>query len=205
MTQKVLTVGALKTNCYLVWDDARRAVVIDPGDEAARLLDEIQAERLKVEAVLLTHLHIDHFMAVPRLVEVLHAPLWMPRTEQPALTDGERSLMNWLPPEQRFALCPDRLLDEGDTLTVGALTLTVLHTPGHTAGSCCYRCGKWLFSGDTLFAGTAGRTDLVSGSERQLRESFKRLAAIPDNLRVFPGHGFETDLARERQTNPYMK
>lgn len=203
MTIETLPVGELATNCYIVADETGAAVVIDPGDEAARILEAVGERR--VEAVLLTHMHIDHFMAAPAVCRETGAPLILPRAEQPALEDDLRSLMMWLPPEDRFTLLPDRFVDEGDTLDAGTLHFTFWLTPGHTAGSGCWRCGDALFCGDTLFVGSAGRTDLPSGNTDALRHSLRRLSEIPENLRLFPGHGACGTLDEERRHNPYLK
>lgn len=205
MTIYTLPVGELSTNCYLAADNGGRAAVIDPGDEAARILETAAARGLTIEAVLLTHLHIDHFAAVPQLLAATGAELILPKAEQPALADDLRSLMVWLPQEHRFTLSPDRLVEEGDTVTVGALTFTFWHTPGHTGGSGCWRCGDALFCGDTLFAGSAGRTDLPSGDAAAQRRSLRRLADFPEDLRVLPGHGEESTLSAECRCNPFLK
>lgn len=205
MTIYTLPVGELATNCYLVADESGCAAVIDPGDEAARILEYAAARGLKIEAVLLTHLHIDHFAAVPPVLAASGATLILPRAEEPALRDDLRSLMMWLPATARFTLSPDRLVEEGDTVRVGTLCFTFWHTPGHTGGSGCWRCGDALFCGDTLFAGSAGRTDLPSGDTMTLRRSLRRLADCPEDLRLFPGHGEATTLAAERRYNPFLK
>lgn len=205
MQIETLTVGALSTNCYLVADAHGEAVVIDPGDEAARLLQAAAAHEWHIRAVLLTHLHIDHFLAAPELCAKTDAPLILPRAEQAGLQDESRSLMTWLPPAARFTLSPDRLVEDGDTVQVGALTLTFWHTPGHTAGSGCWLCEDALFCGDTLFAGSVGRTDLPSGDGAVQRETLRRLAARPEDWRLFPGHGAPSTLATERRSNPYLK
>ena len=204
-TVRVLPVGDLSENCYLVYDAEGNGVFIDPGDEADFLLRAAAERGVSVKAVLLTHLHIDHFGAVPEILAATGAELILPEKEAPALTDPRRSLMVWRPAEERFSLTPDRLVGEGDRVTVGTLTFEVWETPGHTAGSVCYRCGDALFSGDTLFAGSVGRWDLPSGDEAALRRSLRRLAAVPDDCRVLPGHGGETTLLTEIRENPYMK
>lgn len=205
MTVQTVPVGELQTNCYLVWDDARRTAIIDPGDEPARIAEEIDAHALIPEAILLTHLHIDHFAAVPALSARWDIPVILPAGELPAVDDDLRSLMMWLPPEDRFTLHYSKTVSDGDRFAVGDLMFTVLHTPGHTAGSCCYLSDDTLFSGDTLFRGSAGRCDLPSGDPTALAQSLVRLSSIGRDLRVLPGHGDKTTLDRERRFNPFMK
>lgn len=206
MTIQTFVVGDLSTNCYLISDEHDNAVVIDPGDDAARILDAITAGHLTLRAVLLTHLHFDHYLAAPALAAATGATLIIPREEESALNNDSRTYMSMLPPERRVTLSPDRFAEEGDTVTAGDLTFTFWHTPGHSAGSGCWFCGDALFSGDTLFAGTIGRCDPPPfGSEQAMRRSLDRLSAIRENLRVFSGHGEPTTLDIERRFNPYLK
>ena len=130
-------VGALQTNCYLVWDEAGRALVIDPGDNASLLLSEITQRGLTLEAVLLTHVHFDHLLAVPALTEATGAAFWVPEADATAINDPTVSLSSWMQEPPPLLPAPDRLLKDGDTVTVGALNLTVWNTPGHTPGSSC--------------------------------------------------------------------
>ncbi len=201
-----LTVGQLGTNCYLVWGAKKRAAVIDPGDEAERILAAAQAHGLTVEAVLLTHLHIDHFLALPALLQQTGARFVLPLEEAAALDDVARNLMNWLVPQARFSLPrPTETVGEGDTVAVGDVSFTVWHTPGHTAGSSCYLCEDTLFCGDTLFERSVGRCDLPSGDGAVLADTLARFATMSQDLRLLPGHGAATTLFEEQKHNPYMK
>lgn len=202
MTVTYFAVGALQVNCVLIADEADNAVVIDPGDDAAELIAHIRSRKLAVKAVLLTHAHFDHLLAAYEVMEAFGAPLWLHEAEAPTLTDTGKSLI----PEYRqpYVLKADRLLKDGERFVVGALEGEVLHTPGHTVGSCCYRFGDVLISGDTLFAQSIGRTDLPGGNTAQMLQSLRRLSALPDTLRVIPGHGPETVLGYERHYNPYL-
>lgn len=189
-----LVLGQLQTNCYLVADEDGAAVVIDPAAAPKLILQTAREKGLQIRAVLLTHGHFDHVGGVRDVAEALRCPVWMHENELTLpeyLTDGKLYYTDGY--------------DEGDTVTVGKLTFTVLHTPGHTPGSVCLRCGTALFSGDTLFAGSCGRTDFSGGSGAEMCKSLRRLAEIPDNLAVYPGHGEETTLAREREENPYFR
>lgn len=189
-----LILGELPTNCYLVSDEEGSAAVIDPAAAPERILQTARENGLNIRAILLTHGHFDHVGAVKALAQAVGCPVWMHENELTLpeyLTDGP--------------LYYTDSYGEGDTVTVGKLTFTLLHTPGHTPGSVCLRCENSLFTGDTLFAGSCGRTDLSGGSGVQICRSLRRLAAISDDLAVYPGHGEATTLAREREENPYLR
>lgn len=199
MTYERLPVGAYQANCCLVYDESGRAIVIDPGDEAARLLAKIRENGLQVEAILLTHAHFDHIGAVQALQHETGAPLYVHEAEQKALTNPVYSMVT-----EPLSFVADHVLRDNDTVTVESMTFTVLHTPGHTEGSVCYLCENTLFAGDTLFAGSVGRTDFAGGSFTALRESLVRLSALPDQVVVVPGHGAETTIGAEKRSNPFM-
>ena len=187
MKIRTLTLGDFETNCYLVSDENGATAVIDPGYEPEAILARAAQEKLQIEAILLTHGHFDHVGGVKAVADAARCPVWMNGKDcalPPFLTNGE--------------LYYTDLYKGGTVVRVGKMTFTVLETPGHTPGSVCLRCENTLFSGDTLFAGGCGRTDLPGGSMAELRESLKRLAAIPENLTVLPGHGGTTTLDRER-------
>lgn len=194
MKIRKIPVGMLQENCYFVSDENGETAVIDPGDEADRLLGLLQSGGLTPRCILLTHGHFDHVGAAAALAERYHCPVYLHEADRalPArLTGGP--------------LPQTRALHEGDELAVGALRFRVLETPGHSAGSVSLLCGDALFSGDTIFAGGSwGRTDFTGGSEPALRASLRRLAALPPQTRVFPGHGPETTIAAERACDPFM-
>lgn len=196
---RCLPLGAYAANCYLVYDEKKRAVVIDPGAEPDRLLTVIERDSLDVQAILLTHAHFDHLMASRELKEATGAPLYVHAADGEALTDPTYSLA-----PATYTVTADHLFQDGDVLTVGDLTFTVLHTPGHTAGSVCYACDGVLFAGDTLFAGGIGRTDLAGGDLHAICRSLHALSTLPSETRVLPGHGGETTIGFEKQYNPYM-
>jgi glyoxylase-like metal-dependent hydrolase (beta-lactamase superfamily II) len=196
---KTLAVGPLETNCYIVSDeDTGEALIIDPGDEPDRIMDF--AEGLKVRYIVLTHAHFDHAGAVPEVKEATGAEI--------ALHPGEREAYFFV--SEQAALWgfdagampePDVILGDGDELRVGNTRLRVLHTPGHSAGGICLLGGGALFSGDTLFMGSVGRTDFTGGSMEQLKDSFRRLMGLPPETMVLPGHGPATTIGRERTGN----
>ena len=199
MEVKVLQVGPIGTNCYILEDEkARAAAIIDPGDEAGRILQVIEDDGVDVKYILLTHGHYDHTTAVPQLHKALpQAEIYIHRAD----ANGAGS--------QLFPLAgqiPDlKFYDEGDTLALGDMTIQVLHTPGHSKGSVTLKVGDVLFCGDTLFAGSCGRTDLAGGSYAEIMASLKKLAALPGDYKVYPGHEGPTTLEQERQTNYYMR
>ena len=189
-----LTVGAIGTNCYIIYnEDTKSAVVIDPSDQASLVLARLDALGLELRAILLTHAHFDHGGDVKRLLEKRPAPVYC----HPA----EGSLPSWL---THRLLWTDELA-EGQTLDFDGLRFKVLHTPGHSPGSVCFLCGASLFAGDTLFAGSCGRTDLPGGSWKDMAASLRRLASLEGDYTVYPGHGEATTLEAERQRNPYLE
>lgn len=194
MKIRTLTLGSYRTNCYLVSDEDGVTAVIDPGYEPQTILAALEEAHLHVGAILLTHGHFDHVGAVRELAQHYGCPVWV--------YSGEEAMPTWLN-GGNFYFTDN--YQEGDTVRVGTLTFTVLYTPGHTAGSVCLQCENVLFSGDTLFAGTCGRTDLAGGSMAQMLESLARLRKIPENLTVYPGHGEATTLEREHLRNPYFR
>lgn len=206
MTILPIPVGSLETNCYLCYKQPENAVLIDPGDEAERILEAVRQKNATLRAILLTHAHYDHILAAEAVAGACAAPILAPAGEREALEDGMINLSALM----GGATChvkADRFLEDGEEVTVGEMTFRVLHTPGHTRGSSCYDMpGEGvLFAGDTLFFHSYGRTDLPGGSERQMAASLRRLLALEGDRVVYPGHGPATTLAQERLHNPYAK
>ena len=201
MERLCLPVGMLQANAYLVWE-GHDAVLIDPGAEPERLLRAVRERALQLHALLLTHAHFDHILAASEIKEQTGAALIAPQGEAAALADPSYNLSDMV--RSPCTLTADRLVSDGEELIFGALTFSVIHTPGHTAGGVCYRSGDLLFTGDTLFAGSVGRTDLPGGSAPALKESLRRLMAIEEDLTVLPGHGEESRLLVEKTGNPFM-
>lgn len=197
MFVKSLQVGMIQTNCYLLGDEAARAgAVIDPGDEPKRILKEIQAAGLEIKMILLTHGHFDHVLGVSALAKALgDVPVYLcPR-------DRDEAMYSSVSPASMGEVKNLVDYDEGDTLTLGGLTIQVLATPGHTPGSVCLKVGDALFTGDTLFAGSCGRIDLPGGNEKEMLASLKRLDGLEGDYTVYPGHDRPSTLERERQGN----
>jgi len=198
MKIKSMQVGELATNCYLLIDDtANAAAVIDPGDQADQILEAVRAEGAAVEYILLTHGHYDHIGAVRQLHEAL------PQTKVYLhKADAKGTGFHVVPLADQV---PDlRYYDDGDQLQLGSLTIHVIHTPGHTPGGVTLRVEDVLFTGDTLFAGSMGRSDFPGGNTQQLFASLKKLAQLEGDYQVLPGHDRTTTLGRERQSNVFV-
>ncbi len=208
MVHEVLAVGPLQANCSICGDEqTREAIVIDPGDEASRILDVVRRHHLRLTAIVLTHAHIDHAGAAPELRAATAAQVYLHEGDRELLAHLD-SQASWLGLEPLGSFEPDEPLREGDRLCVGATELQVLHTPGHTPGSICLwiPAGKKLIAGDTLFRDGIGRTDLPGGNERQILASIKeKLLPLPDETVVTPGHGPETTIGRERELNYFVR
>ena len=195
LTTHTLPLGAYQTNCYIIHDDSsHHCCIIDPGYEADTILDKIEELGLTVEAILLTHGHFDHVGAVRDIVAETGCKVY--------LCEADLAM-----PTQLTAgpLYYTDLYGEGDVLKLAGLSFKVLHTPGHTPGSVCLQCEDSIFSGDTLFWGSCGRTDLPGGSWSTIQKSLKRLAALEEDYQVYPGHGGSTTLRDEKRYNPYMR
>ena len=196
MNIETLPVGAIGTNCYLVSDGAVCAI-IDPGDEARRIAARLTDKGWTPGAILLTHSHYDHTGAVEALRK-MYPGIPVYRSEKD-IYHGD-PYMNQLFPELGETL----KCTEGDVIQVGSLSFTVLETPGHSEGSVTYQCENALFCGDTLFAGSCGRTDFPGGDVNKMWSSLRRLGRLPGNPEVYPGHMNASTLEQERRVNPYM-
>jgi glyoxylase-like metal-dependent hydrolase (beta-lactamase superfamily II) len=196
--------GPIATNCYVVraGPDASEAVVIDPGGDAAALERELESKRASCVAILITHGHWDHLGGVADLAEATGAPVYMSATESVALERIE----DFSPAELSLRACtPDVLLDGGETLELAGITFETLLVPGHSPAHLAYYAEGCLFSGDVLFAGSVGRTDLPFGDWETLVESIRSLAErLPPETVVYPGHGPETALGAELTGNPFL-
>lgn len=198
MDIKHIYIPSVYTNCYLLADETSgAAAVIDPGDDVTETLLRLCTDNgWTLRAVFLTHGHFDHIGGVAALQKAIpDLPVW--------LHPGDAN--NSVPMQNTAALSHVRLWRDGDVTPLGSLQVEVLSTPGHTKGSVCLRCQDALFTGDTLFASSCGRTDLPGGSYEEMMASLRRLGQLEGDYRVFPGHEGFTTLERERQTNPYLK
>ena len=199
----VIPVGYLQENCYIAYDEDKVAVVIDPGDEGQKLVEAIRNRGLDIRYILLTHGHFDHTGAVMEIKNEFGAKLCVSGEDAEMLTDPQLSLamrQRWKPED----ISIDLLLSDGDVIEAGKMRFEVIATPGHSKGSVTYRCENVLFTGDTLFQGDCGRTDLYGGSYEQIKASLRRLADLEGDYQVLPGHGPDSTLEEERLHNIYM-
>lgn len=192
-------------NVYVLVDEnSKKCAVIDPGGARLDILGYIKENDLSLEYILLTHGHGDHIGAAKKLREETNAKIVAHREEKEILLDKKKNLSSMMHcGAQEFDA--DIYVNDKEKLELGELKLTFLHTPGHTKGSMCIRVGNEMFTGDTLFAGSMGRTDLYSGDDRQMVKSLTKLSKYEDNINIYPGHGPDSTLGYEKRTNPYMR
>lgn len=208
MIHEILPVGPLQCNCSIIGDEAcREAMVIDPGDDIADVLAIIQKHNLKVRQIVITHAHIDHVGGAMKLRKATGAPILLNHNDYTLLKMLDLQA-DWVGMQSPGKVEIDHSLNEQDTVKAGSLIANVMHTPGHTEGSVClyFPAEKKLIAGDTLFAGSIGRTDLPGGSfEKIMRSLHDKVLMLPDGTAVVPGHGPLTSIGAERETNPFLK
>jgi hydroxyacylglutathione hydrolase len=205
MILKRMEVGSFAANCYLVaCEETREGVIIDPGADAKQILKAVENAQVTVKYIINTHGHVDHVGANEDVRQATGAPILIHEADGEMCKKPHASLAAFV---GKLKLAePDRLLKEGDTITVGTLTVKVIETPGHTKGSVTLVVDGKLFTGDTLFSGSIGRTDLPGGSYEQIIASIKeKLLIYPDETVAYPGHGPETTIAEEKQYNPFLR
>lgn len=200
-----IMVGEMGVNCYLVYcEETREAIAIDPGDDVNKIIAKIAAKELKLKYIVNTHGHADHIGANNELKKVTQAQILIHVADAPMLSDPKLNLSLFIG-EPIISGQADIILKDGDTIAIGNEKLSVLHTPGHSAGGICLLGKQFLFSGDTLFAESVGRCDFPGGSMAELLNSIKnKLMVLEDQVKVFPGHGTSTSIGWERDHNPYI-
>jgi len=197
MLIKTLVVGHLETNCYVVTDEnTLECAVIDPGAESNTILDYMEDNHLKCKAILVTHVHFDHVTALPKVYEETGAQVYICKKDLDSIDS----------PLKKSGRLPENVIyyKDGDEVKISSLVFRVMETPGHTPGGVSLICGDAIFSGDTLFAGSCGRTDFPGGNMMEELASLKKLAELPGDYEVYPGHADATRLSLERVYNPYM-
>jgi hydroxyacylglutathione hydrolase len=215
MIHEILTVGLLQCNCSILGDEASgEAIVVDPGADIPRIMAVLNRHKLTVKQILITHAHIDHIAGAARLKHLTGAPILYNPRDLPLVKMMDVQA-GWLGIPTPEVLPPDDTLEEGRVIAIGAcpeqgrrgLSGNILHTPGHTQGSVCLHLPtqNLLLAGDTLFAGSVGRTDLPGGDSRMLIASIQdKLLPLPDETIVIPGHGPRTTIGEERESNPFL-
>ncbi len=208
MIHEILPVGPLRCNCSVIGDEAtHEAMVIDPGDDISNIVALLEQHKLTVKQIVITHAHIDHVGGAMKLRALTGAPILLNENDYALLKmlDVQAAWLGMGPPD---TVEIDQSLAQGDSVRTCSLVATVLHTPGHTEGSVClyFPAEKKLIAGDTLFAGSIGRTDLPGGSMEKILGSLKgKLLELPDDTLVVPGHGSLTTIGDERELNPYLQ
>ena len=208
MILETFPVGPLHCNCTILGDEiTHQAIVVDPGDNIPEILSRLQRHGLTLSQIVVTHAHIDHVGGAAQLRKATGAPVLMNQQDL-ALLGMMEMQANWIGVPTPEVAPPDASAEDGLAVGLAALPAEVLHTPGHTPGSICllFPAQHLLLAGDTLFAGSIGRTDLPGGDGHQILQSLRdRLLVLPDSTRVIPGHGPETSIGEERQSNPFLQ
>lgn len=204
MKIKTLVMGIVGTNCYIVSDDKNNAVIVDCTGNAQSYIDYIEQNNLKLSHILLTHGHFDHIGCVSEIKSKYDCKLVVAELEKSFLSDPQLNC-SFLGGSPVTAPPADILVKDGDELTIGDMHFKVVGTPGHTVGSVCFITNDSMFSGDTLFQGSCGRTDLETGDWDTIVQSLKKLKELDGNFTVYSGHGATTTLDYERTSNPYMQ
>lgn len=203
---RMMVLGPVQTNCYfLINEDTKEVLVVDPADRAQKIIEWINSEGLKPVAILLTHGHFDHIMGVAGVKKEYNIPVYASKDEVEVLSNPQVNVSTMM--GAYLSMKADVLFADGDVLELAGMKLKVISTPGHTIGSVCFYIEeeKVLISGDTLFEASVGRSDFPTGSSRQLIDSIKtRLFVLPDDTDVFPGHGGTTSIAYEKAHNPFI-
>jgi hydroxyacylglutathione hydrolase len=208
MIHKIFPVGPLQCNCSVIGDEkTHEAMVIDPGDQIEGILDILRQEKLTLKQIVITHAHIDHVGGAMKLKAATGAPILMNQNDHALLKmlDMQAAWVGMRPPGD---VQVDEAIGQGRVLKIGEISSNVIHTPGHTEGSIClyFPTEKKLMAGDTLFAGSIGRTDLPGGSmDKIMRSLHTQVLALPDETEVIPGHGPVTTIGEERETNPFLQ
>lgn len=199
-----MRVGPMSSNAYLVSNETGQAFLVDAGGNAKEILQVIQDRQFTLTMILNTHGHFDHILANQEIMAATGAKLYIHKEDYPALFDVNLNLAGHF--ATKYIPVHDAIqVTDGQILNFGKESIQVLHTPGHTPGGVCYLYEKYLFTGDTLFAGSIGRTDLIGGDFELLMHSIRSLMSLPDSIQILPGHQGSSDVGTERNTNPWIR
>jgi glyoxylase-like metal-dependent hydrolase (beta-lactamase superfamily II) len=200
----IVNVGIIGTNCYIIYNDKKEAIVIDAGDDAHKIYNKVEELGVKVVALMLTHGHFDHISAVDEVAQHYGVTVYAGKGETRLLTDAKMNGSAYYRRDKTVSEF-EKLEDNGD-IELGGIKFKVMFTPGHTEGSVCYYVedAKVLFSGDTLFKESVGRTDMATGDDKKIIESLDKLMELDDDVDVYPGHSEESTIGYERRFNPYI-
>lgn len=202
----VLEVGMLATNCYIaVNEELKEGVVVDPGGDAERIIEQINKLGVKIKAIFITHGHSDHIMALNEVRKATDAPVYISREDADMLTKADRNLSIYIGSGIECASA-EKFYGDGDVVEVAGMKFTIYATPGHTKGGVCIKCGDIVFCGDTVFCESIGRTDLPGGSYKEILQSIKdKILPMDDETKLLPGHGPATTVGWERRRNPFLQ
>lgn len=202
-----LTLGICQTNCYFLYkENSTEVIFIDPADKGEYIYETLKEKGFQIAGILLTHGHFDHIWGTNKLRELSGAPIYAYEEEKVLCEDAIQNVSDQV--GRPYTVIPDRYLKDGEEITIAGMTCKVIATPGHTVGSCCYYFAedKILISGDTLFQESVGRTDLATGSASAIVRSIKeKLFVLPEDVKVYPGHGDITDIGYEKKYNPFCQ
>ena len=205
MNIKRIVVGVYAVNCYIVNNNKKKGFIVDPGGDSDDIFKFIEEENIDLDFILLTHGHGDHIGAVNIIKEKFNIPIYASIKEKDLLKDPIINLSKSIPPFKQIELIADKWLSDEEIIDFYGESLEIIETPGHTVGSICILMGDVMFSGDTLFRMSIGRSDLATGSFEEIHNSMKKLYSLKKDYRVLPGHGAESNLDFEKENNPFMK
>jgi len=201
---RIFVVGPMETNCYILYNPHKnQGLIIDPGAEGSRLIRFIREKKISIKYIINTHGHPDHIGANRLIKDYTNAPILIHESDAPMLLKSN-SLIPFISPQESSSPPADLHLRDSDLIECAGMELKVLHTPGHTPGGMSLVAGDSIFTGDTLFMGSVGRTDLPGGSQEVLLKSIRRILSLSEELIVYPGHGPSTSVGQELRTNPFI-